>query len=42
MIYVQGVAVILSFQDLLSAFVHVLSSVQLRLGVVQLSLYLIV
>lgn len=40
MIYVQGVAAILSFQDLLTALVHVLSSVHLRLGVLQLSLYL--
>lgn len=41
MIYVQGVAAILSFQDLLTALVHVLSSVHLRLGVLQLSLYLV-
>jgi hypothetical protein len=41
MIYVQGIAAILSFQDLLTALVHVLSSVHLRLGVLQLSLYLV-
>lgn len=41
MIYVQGVAAILSFQDLLTALVHVLSSVHLRLGVLLLSLYLV-
>lgn len=31
-VYVQGVAAILSFQNLLTALVHVLSSVHLRLG----------
>ncbi len=40
-VYVQGFAAILSFQDILTALVHVLCSVYLRLGVSQFSLYLL-